>query len=314
MTSQSMKELKAIISFSSLVEKINFLVAIIGICLLFAILFTDQWFLNLFSHFYNYYFLLSLILCVTCLCFRFYKRFFILITYSLVSGIFVFSNLTHLNGETPKNKKRKVYFQNINSSNKNFNEIGKAINQTDADLIGLIETSPIQEQNFDIFFQSYKEKINLSRDDNFGFSVYSKYPIKVIEIGYFDEIPIFVVFDVETLGSKFILVHLPPPIWKEAWEAQSKAFIQLEKYWISSQKIILMGDFNMTPWSSHYNSFFKKISPKFYSSNLNFQGSWPSFLPMFLQIPIDHVFSKQPIELAKMPALGSDHIGFLVNY
>lgn len=209
---------------------------------------------------------------------------------------------------------RKIYFHNINSSNQLIEEIGNAVIKINPELVGFIETSPIQEEEFDLILEKYPERISLPRDDNFGFSVYSKHPLKLIEVGKFEDVPIFVVFDVTHLNTKFILVHLPPPIWKEAWDAQEKALIELEKYWVSNKSVLIIGDLNMTPWSYHYSHFFTKIMPKHYSSNLNFKGSWPSFLPSLFQLPIDHVFSRQPFSMEILPALGSDHTGFLLNY
>ena len=59
------------------------------------------------------------------------------------------------------------------------------------------------------------------------------------------------------------------------------------------ENLILIGDLNMTPTSRRFNKFLKEANLYTYTSFKNPTSTWPSFLPKFLGIQIDHVlFSK----------------------
>ncbi|MBI2255279.1 MAG: endonuclease/exonuclease/phosphatase family protein [Proteobacteria bacterium] len=74
-----------------------------------------------------------------------------------------------------------------------------------------------------------------------------------------------------------------------------------------SSNLVLMGDFNMTPWS-RTQQYLRR------ATGLDNKGalvpSWPAWAPSFLRLPIDHVMTRgnpQILELAAGPDVGSDH-------
>ena len=72
----------------------------------------------------------------------------------------------------------------------------------------------------------------------------------------------------------------------------------------------ISGDLNMTPYSKRFSKFVKKNKLKTYFSFINKKSTWPSFLPNFLGIQIDHFIFDDGIKLADInigESLGSDH-------
>jgi endonuclease/exonuclease/phosphatase family metal-dependent hydrolase len=74
-----------------------------------------------------------------------------------------------------------------------------------------------------------------------------------------------------------------------------------------SSNLVLMGDFNMAPWS-RTQQYLRR------ATGLDNKGdlvpSWPSWAPAFMRLPIDHVMTRgnpQILSLSAGPDVGSDH-------
>jgi endonuclease/exonuclease/phosphatase (EEP) superfamily protein YafD len=77
--------------------------------------------------------------------------------------------------------------------------------------------------------------------------------------------------------------------------------------------LILLGDFNVTPWSPDYRDLVAEAGLA--SASGGHIATWPVWSPL-LRIPIDHVFIRGPWSLlraARGPDLGSDHYPILAD-
>lgn len=57
----------------------------------------------------------------------------------------------------------------------------------------------------------------------------------------------------------------------------------------NGEGVIIIGDFNTTPWSSHFTSLIEQGNLLNAQVGYGLHGTWPSFLPSPLRIPIDHL-------------------------
>ena len=74
-----------------------------------------------------------------------------------------------------------------------------------------------------------------------------------------------------------------------------------------SSNLVLMGDFNMAPWS-RTQQYMRRATGL--DSKGDLVPSWPSWAPAFMRLPIDHVMTRgnpQILTLAAGPDVGSDH-------
>lgn len=74
-----------------------------------------------------------------------------------------------------------------------------------------------------------------------------------------------------------------------------------------SSNLVLMGDFNMAPWS-RTQQYLRRATGLDNQGNL--VPSWPSWAPAFMRLPIDHVMTRgnpHILTLAAGPDVGSDH-------
>ena len=298
---------------SSLLKFLNFIIVTSGTGVFLATISFDSWFLNLFTHFYLYYFIAFSVAALISL---FLKKYFHFLFSFFAIGICGY----HIQQFPPvyskaKIHKLKIYYQNINSSNRSLDLLTDKINALDPELVALVETTPDAETMFDKKLKKFPYRVSLPQEDNFGFSLYSKYNIKLLEVRRKEDFQVYVKFYIKEIDSKFYLIHLPPPLWQGAWSIQKQTLKEISDSWPRSEKshLVLMGDFNMASWSNIYQDFFAEIFPNYYSSHQHFSGSWPSFFPTIFRLPIDHIFSNRPFSLEAIPATGSDHVGFLIG-
>jgi endonuclease/exonuclease/phosphatase (EEP) superfamily protein YafD len=74
-----------------------------------------------------------------------------------------------------------------------------------------------------------------------------------------------------------------------------------------NSNLVLMGDFNMAPWS-RTQQYLRQVTGLDNKGDL--VPSWPSWAPAFMRLPIDHVMTRglpQILTLAAGPDVGSDH-------
>ena len=93
--------------------------------------------------------------------------------------------------------------------------------------------------------------------------------------------------------------------------------MQLSNHIDASEPTILLGDLNTTPWSHHFRRLLKQTRLLDSLRGHGVQGSWPSFLPAPLRIPIDHVLHSPEVAItgrAIGPDANSDHLPVIVDF
>jgi len=73
---------------------------------------------------------------------------------------------------------------------------------------------------------------------------------------------------------------------------------------------VLVGDFNVTPWSSHYRDLLKVPGARDCAAGRGWQATWNSDLPAVLRIRIDHCIASGAVGIADVrvgQSVGSDH-------
>ena len=313
-----MEKMEMNFHFSSEVKKniLDFLNLIL-FCILSGVLLSFfgryHWFFNLFDQFWSFYLIISIVLA---LIFVYLKK-NIQIVLSLLVIIICVSIFYKLKSHSPRalESSFKIYYHNINSSNSSLEELSKNIKNSNAEIVMLVEATPEVEHVLTHNLGDYFNKYSLSRDDNFGFLILSKSNFKLEEVHERDGIPVYVKFFIDKYNMKAYLLHLPPPLWREAWRTQKEilALIANEINKNKNQSFLILGDLNMTTSSSPFQDFYRQLDSNFYSQELFLQGTWPSFMPGVLSLPIDHVLSNINFETKIGPAVGSDHKSIVVR-
>lgn len=79
---------------------------------------------------------------------------------------------------------------------------------------------------------------------------------------------------------------------------------------------ILVGDLNTTPYSSYFKKLLMQDKMKNAMEGFRFQGTWPTYLPSFLRIPLDHVLVTPSLCVRQQEVcscVGSDHSPVLTH-
>jgi endonuclease/exonuclease/phosphatase (EEP) superfamily protein YafD len=84
----------------------------------------------------------------------------------------------------------------------------------------------------------------------------------------------------------------------------------------AGQSVLLIGDWNTTPWSLSYRRFLGNSGLVDSMVGRGIQNSWNADWPGFLRIPIDHAWHSDSIEIRDRqlgPHLGSDHFPLRID-
>ncbi len=84
----------------------------------------------------------------------------------------------------------------------------------------------------------------------------------------------------------------------------------------AGKKVVIIGDFNSTPWSSRFRKLLKDSNLNNSQQGYGFQTTWLANLPPPLRIPIDHCLQSQAFTTVNRNTgmnIGSDHLPLLVE-
>ncbi len=84
----------------------------------------------------------------------------------------------------------------------------------------------------------------------------------------------------------------------------------------NKREVVVIGDFNTTPWSGRFRSFLHDSDLRNSQRGFGLQPTWPAILPSPLMIAIDHCLHSKSITTinrATGPNLGSDHLPLFVE-
>ncbi len=162
----------------------------------------------------------------------------------------------------------KIMYANIYKDNKNFSWIINLIEQENPDAVMFVEFSDDHEKALkDFAAKSYKyyDKTNWSKIYG-GSVVISKYPITNFNTEFVQEDSWkYGYYMIEKNNEKyyFYLVHTSSPVTDFDFQKRNQQLItikkdyytQHEEYRDKDSKIIMLGDFNVSPWSIFYKRF-----------------------------------------------------------
>ncbi|MBI2074795.1 MAG: endonuclease/exonuclease/phosphatase family protein [Candidatus Levybacteria bacterium] len=194
--------------------------------------------------------------------------------------------------------------------NTNYAAIDSAIQRIQPDIIGFIEIISADVSGIEQLKNFPYSQTN-AIDDPFSFGIFSRYPLNKITIKQ-TGIRNVLTSEVTINDKKYIvlMVHAYPPVTMRDIEKRNSELIAIQKYInnVGTENVIIMGDFNTTPWSKTYDTFtsgLKQLKNTAKGKGLNF--TWGA-IP--IQAHIDHIFvpSKAIIEEFKIEYIkGSDH-------
>lgn len=291
-----------------------------AIFVLFGALGRHHWFLDLFSHFRIQY---TVVLAILGVLLFFTKARLLASVVVLITVLLTISLWPYYVFEaSEKNGQEfKVISYNLNTSNNQFERVKDFIRKEEADIVFLMEVNNIWAFELKGLEERYPFSFYHPRDDNFGFVLFSKYPLADRNVDYFGEarVPSVVTkVNLEGVSIDFIGTHPMPPIGAELSGRRNEHIQGLQKYIVSEapEYLLVTGDFNATPWSFIMHDFFD--ATKIYDSRYGrgIRGTWFRQL-FFVTIPIDYILGSRNVlfhSLKLGDPMGSDHSPLIATF
>jgi len=193
----------------------------------------------------------------------------------------------------------RIMFVNVLRKNPDKQSVLEAIAKNDPDVVVAVEIDSVWGEALSTGLHSKwpYEKIS-ERSDNFGIAIFSRHPLNQITVfespgNYVPSIRA----EIQISAKKTVIygTHPFPPMSQfthDGWQLHMVDLAsRIEK---ETSPVILVGDFNSTPWSANYRWFMKRTGLVDSQKGFGPQSSWPTELP-YLGIPIDHVVTSQGI-------------------
>ena len=227
----------------------------------------------------------------------------------------------------------KLVFANVLFGNDNYQGVADKITPQNPDIILLTEVRPHMVDDYTQVFSNwpqtkYIESIDDIPDDakkrnyysDLGMLLLSKPTITKVETffppGAFRPI---MTAKLETPQGNFTLmgIHPFPPVSKGLFQSKSALLSTTDEFVVqnSADPIVLAGDFNTTTYSPWFHQLLEESSLK--ESRASFPGTWPTWLPTFLRLPIDHILVSNQINVHQskiLPQTNSDHLPILLEF
>lgn len=233
----------------------------------------------------------------------------------------------------------KVMIANVLTSNKNFEQIEAQIVAESPDVFAIVELGHELDQRLsqlDGYPFRFSEPMS---PGNFGIGIYSKHPLSNSELISFnlDDIR-SIVTTVQTKQGDYRLIatHPLPPIRKFGNDARDghlemlADLIQENRQTLSSAvsrqgevnrslstrvttaqpRVIVVGDFNLTPWSPVFYKFTKATELRRSGKGFGVQPTWYAGPTIAMGLKLDHCFISDNLHCAEYrigEANGSDH-------
>lgn len=295
-------------------------------------------FVDILSHFKVQYLYISILFSVVFLYFSFFYRKCI---FALIISIFlIFVNGLEVSSycmqplrmtKTVKNVENniKLGLFNVLTSNNNYNKLLFEIKLKNPDIIILQEVDENWLNNISNLKDDYPYFVEYPREDNFGMSFYSKYPItkSAVEFWTYHEVP--VIFAKVKKGKNeiaFYCVHTLPPVNTEYITVRNKMLQNINKILNNARKnednVIIAGDFNTTIFSPAYKKYIDSpLNSKVVYDAIRYmskiQGSWNAYHPPVFRVTLEHVLSIPPViplETELGNHIGSDHFPIFAEF
>ena len=210
----------------------------------------------------------------------------------------------------------RVLLLNVHTESTAFDQVRALIDDVRPDLIGLMEVDRRWLDELAPAVASYPGRLEQPRADNFGVALYARKPLAgAIEQG--GRLP-RVVAQVGLDGAELavLLVHPLPPVSGPSLAAQRATLEAVaDRARAISTPLLIMGDFNATPWSSPFRRLVDRTGLCDSRAGFGIGASFPATSTV-LRIPIDHVLVSCSIGVRERRIerdVGSDHLPVVLD-
>ena len=216
----------------------------------------------------------------------------------------------------------RLLLLNVLRTNQQLSETFNEVHSHDADFVFLMEVSPDWKPILENVRGAYPYQKHILREDYTGVAFLSKHPwldIKVIDTNDANP-PLDVSFpQLKGQSQPFCLIatHPLPPISPSLTTSRDTQLVALAEQCRESQPALLVGDFNLAPWSPRFQAILN--AGELNDSALGY-GLSPTLTPLptvFGGLKVDHVLVTADVNVDSYHVIScaySDHKMVIVNF
>jgi endonuclease/exonuclease/phosphatase (EEP) superfamily protein YafD len=213
----------------------------------------------------------------------------------------------------PNARAVRVIAFNVNISNDRLTDIAGYLDSMAADVAVLEEVSPANAEKLAALLPRLPHRYSAEKDGVWGVLILSRWPLIAPQPATQDGRRFAARVDIDLGDRIFRLygVHLNWPVMP-ATASVRNAQLELLGRELSEcpHACIAVGDFNVTPWSSHFRDVLNNSGVHDCAAGHGLSGTWPSSLPAVLRIRIDQCLVAGAVSVADVrvgKSVGSDH-------
>jgi endonuclease/exonuclease/phosphatase (EEP) superfamily protein YafD len=290
---------------------------------------TYHWFFELFSNFTPHYTVISILLALALFILRAAKWAVLSCALALWNGYPIAQLLLAQHSPRVSNSTKQftVFHFNVGLDHAHPQRIVSYLlsNADKIDVVVLLEATSRFERALSELKDVYPHQIKYLQDSPFGIALVSKIPLGFSAISrepvqFYPHIEATIRLPGRSKPLALFAVHAPPPISNElAHDRNSKlAHVAGKAAAQSAMTPVVVGDFNMTPWSPYFRRFIADSGLRDARTPHRFDHTWPvTFDNANLGIALDHSFAHPSMHLVKRvigPDLGSDHLPVTITF
>jgi endonuclease/exonuclease/phosphatase (EEP) superfamily protein YafD len=300
---------------------------LLGAALSVATFFSSYVFFDIFTSFRPQFAIGCLLCFVLCLVLA---RFRWSIVFLLVALVNLYPLLPYLSGQamTGSGQFKAISF-NVYTENTRYPDVESFLLKEDADFVVLLEVNQDWLDGLSKLKAVYPHVVSKPREDNFGIALLSKFPLLEPRMLVLSEYPVPVVSaGISFPGNKTIRIlgiHTMPPAGEVSFAERNllldNAALTLSE--VSGPKMLL-GDFNITPWSPLFSRLLEKSGLQDPAIGQGMQFTFPiakDDIPQFLfdiiSLRLDYILGSREIDFTSLrtgPVLGSDHLPVIAEF
>lgn len=280
---------------------------------------TNNWTLDLLSHFKTQY--LIILIFGTVLIFILKKRriALIFIPFIVLSAYDILPLYFGGNKNKSLTESTKIVCINLLSLNGQFEDVEHYIFDKCADIVILQEFTTLWQLMLEPKLAEYEYRLTIPRDDNFGIAVYSKInfsELKKIEIGNAGVPSITGDFRIANTAVTLLATHPLPPVGNDYFEHRNLQLSELGKF-VSNAKneIVLIGDLNTSSFSIHFKKLIRESKLIDSRNGFGLLTTWPTWFSL-AGTTLDHCLISKGISVKAREVgdnIGSDHLPIFVE-
>lgn len=287
-------------------------------------------YLELLSHFQVQYFVLSLLLLVLLCCLRHQWLIAFSVFMVAVQSMQILPwYLPHGGQAIAQPANLRLLIANLNTQNRSFDPVLSLIRQETPDLALLIEVDEAWLEQLDTLKDILPYQFGEANPYNLGIVLYSRQPLINAQANPFEtarNTGITANLTINGQSLALIGIHPPPPIKPHWFQVRNRQLDAIARYVQTlSTPVIVMGDFNSTPWSPYFQRLMRQTKLHNTRQGFGILPSWPvptSYDPMagwmsrLLGIPIDHCLvspTLKTVHIRTGPPVDSDHRPVIVD-